>query len=557
MAALPRESGSAVVLTADRGSYSDYSRSSPFGYFACLPSHVVPRFLMDRVFTPPAPTENGGPTALWAPYALRKVEASLHRAGIVDVAVVPPERLETAVGKRTRVVGVTAHDPYGLSPVSTKLTMLFGGGPAWNAVFFDELGARVQRLRSRCSFVTVAGGPGIWQTTYRVPDWVDTIFHGEGEVDFPILAARAIEGVAPPPVVHGRSATLEQIPTILKPARLGEVQVTRGCPRGCEFCSITPEKYRTIPLGQIRTEVELNIRHGERDVELLTDDILLYGARKLRTNHEKVVELFREVKRLGAEHLFFPHVSAPAVREAPDTIREIGEIAEYDRYPGISPVVGLETGSERIFAKYMPAKAFPWKPADWWNVVLDATRILNEANIWPCYTMTIGFPDETDVDVDRSIGIVEAIVGQDLKAWVFPLPVVPISSSRLKGNPFPELERLPTRYWDLLYVAWQRDLKLARELTATVTNRIKSRIADRFFRMVADRFGESLLRIFAELSATRGRLSHEFRSIDLNRPFGWLRMAYWTMQAAVSRADPAPSAVPARGSFDAASGRGL
>jgi radical SAM superfamily enzyme YgiQ (UPF0313 family) len=523
-----------VVLTADRGSFSDYSRSTPFGYFACLPAHIVPRPLMDRVFTPPAPTDNGGPGALWAPYALRKLEAALVAAGVSDVAVVPPERLDRAVGPRTRVVGLSAHDPYGLSPVSTKLTMLFGGGPAWNSVFFDELGRQVERLRARAPFVTIAGGPGIWQMTYRIPEWIDTVFHGEAEVDFPLVAQRALAGERPPPVMHGRSATLEQIPTILRPARLGEVQVTRGCPRGCEFCSITPEKYRTIPLEQIRAELKVNMRAGERDVELLTDDVLLYGARKLRTNHERVVELFQEVKKMGAQHLFFPHVSAPAVRESPQTIRAIGEIAEYDRYNGISPVVGLETGSERVFAKYMPAKAFPWKPADWWDVVLDATRVMNEANIWPCYTMTIGFPDETDADVDRSIGIVEAIIAQDLKAWIFPLPVIPISSSRLKGNPFPELERLPARYWDLLYIAWRRDLRLARELTPTVTSRIRSPRADALFRGIADRIGNSLLRVFAELSATRGRKSHEFRTLDLNRPGGWLRMAYWTMQAAVA-----------------------
>ncbi len=442
--------------------------------------------------------------------------------------------LDAAVGPTTRVVGVTAHDPYGLSPVSMKLTMLFGGGPTWNASYLQELGVILSHLRARYPIRVIAGGPGIWQMSRGRPEWVDTVFQGEAEVDFPNVVRAILAGASVPSTVQGRSAKVEEIPPILKPARVGEAQVTRGCPRGCEFCSITPEKYRTFPLEIIQREIAVNLTSGERSVELLTDDILLYGAKKLHPDHEAVIRLFTAVKKMGAEQIYFPHVSAPAVKEAPETILEIGEIAQYDRFPGESPVVCLETGSTRIFAKYMPAKAFPWKPADWSDVILDATQIMNQAHIWPCYTMTIGFPDETDHDVDDSIRLIERIVAQDLKAWIFPLPVIPISTSRLKGNPFPILERLPSRYWDLLEIAWQRDLKLARELTPTVTSRMKSAVARRIIQFFVDRLTQSVGAIFRDLRQTHGRKSYEFSHVDLNSSFGAVRSIYWATRASLA-----------------------
>jgi radical SAM superfamily enzyme YgiQ (UPF0313 family) len=58
-----------------------------------------------------------------------------------------------------------------------------------------------------------------------------------------------------PKIVYGKDAKIDEIPPIINPARLGEVQITRGCPRGCAFCSITPETFRSIPLDVIKKEV--------------------------------------------------------------------------------------------------------------------------------------------------------------------------------------------------------------------------------------------------------------------------------------------------------------
>ncbi|TRM80446.1 radical SAM protein, partial [Sulfolobus sp. F3] len=148
-----------IILTADKGSFTDYGGSSVLGYVACMPSRLVPRAFMDKFFTPNTPVDSEG-KALYAPYALRKVESVLVHAGFSSVAVVPPERLGKVVDGRTRVVGLTVHDPFGLNPVSFKLSMIFGGGSTWTAKYFEELGESISKLKGKYGFKVVAGGPG-------------------------------------------------------------------------------------------------------------------------------------------------------------------------------------------------------------------------------------------------------------------------------------------------------------------------------------------------------------------------------------------------------------
>ncbi|MEZ0289826.1 MAG: radical SAM protein, partial [Sulfolobales archaeon] len=269
-----------------------------------MPSRLVPRFFMNRFFTPPVKTDRLG-RALVAPYPLRKVEAVLLKAGY-DVWVVPPHKLEKTVGERTKIVGISVHDPLGIDPVSFKLSMIFGGGETWTARFFRELSDKVSSLKKKFRFKVIVGGPASWELVNENLDFIDLILVGEAESILPSLIEKLISGERLPRVVRSKSAKLEDIPPIVNPARLGEVQITRGCPRGCWFCSVTPETFRSIPIDIIKKEVEVNIRGGIRRVELITDDIMLYGSQALRVNHDAIVKLYTELASMNVEGIWFP-----------------------------------------------------------------------------------------------------------------------------------------------------------------------------------------------------------------------------------------------------------
>ena len=516
-----------VILSADRGSFTDYGGSSVLGYVACMPSRLVPRFFMDKFFTPKVKTDKEG-KALYAPYALRKIESLLSESGF-NVAVIPPEKIEKFAGK-TRILGITVHDPFGLNPVSAKLSFLFGGGPTWTAQFFDELGQKISDLKGKFNFKVIAGGPGAWELSLRKPEWIDVVFLRDAEVDLPKVIKGMIENEDVPQVVRGKDPKVDDIPPIKNPARLGEVQITRGCPRGCKFCSITPESFRSIPIDVIKKEVEVNIKGGWRRVEFITDDVMLYGSSKLRTNHEAIVKLFSEVMAMGVDGIWFPHISAPAVRESPKTVKAISEITRYDVDRAAAPVVGLETGSQKIFEKYMSAKAFPWTPKDWKNIIIDATGIMNNYYIYPCYTMTIGYPEETEEDVRESMDLVQSIIDHKFTAWVFPLPVIPISTSYISKNPYPKPETLPEGYWDLLYMSWNYNFKVTRDLIPILTGGIRNKFARNVVKTMINKTFSSIDDIFRNLKETKGEYSKTFSKINLNNTVGIIKAIYWLIR---------------------------
>ena len=520
-----------IVLTADRGSFTDYGGSSALGYVACMPYRLVPRIFMDKIFAPPVKVDKEG-KAIFAPYALRKVEATLLSHGFSDVAVVPPEYIEKSVSNKTKVVGLSVHDPLGLDPVSFKLSLLFGGGPTWTAKFFEELGEKVAKLKQKYNFKVIIGGPAAWELLNQRPNWVDILFIGEAEVTLPEVIKKIEEGQQVPDVIKGKDPKVEEIPPIANPARFGEVQITRGCPRGCAFCPITPESFRTIPLEVIKKEVEVNKKAGWNRVDFITDDVMLYGSQKLKVNHDAIVRLFTEVMNMGVDGVWWSHISAAPVKDSPKTVKAMAEIARYDFDRAAAPVVGLETGSIKIFEKYMRAKAFPWTPKDWHDIIIDATAIMNDNYIFPCYTMTIGYPDETDEDVQQSIDLVQKIIDHGFIAWIFPLPVIPIATTRIRDNPFPYMDRLPSKYWDLLYISWNYDLKITRKLAPVITNKVKSKIVMKIEQYMIDKIFSSIDQIFYELKQTKGKKSLEFSNINLNNTIGVIKSIYWLIRLA-------------------------
>jgi len=71
---------------------------------------------------------------------------------------------------------------------------------------------------------------------------------------------------------------VNEIPVIKGASVNGLVEIMRGCPRGCKFCSVTLRPLRFIPLEKILSEVEVNIKSGVKGVILHSEDVLLYQA---------------------------------------------------------------------------------------------------------------------------------------------------------------------------------------------------------------------------------------------------------------------------------------
>ncbi|MGD0994750.1 MAG: radical SAM protein [Candidatus Bathyarchaeia archaeon] len=516
-----------IVLTADQALMTNFSGISFFDFGHCVPYRLVPEPFLKKVLGSPPETDGRGRARI-ATYPLRKVEAALLNAGFErkQVIVTTPNKIRRAITKDTCIVGLSVVDPLGKAPVTYTLASLLGGGDSCTKVEFLTLMKEVKTLKKKYNFKLIVGGQGVWQlSTVQKALGIDTLFFGEAEVTFPQLASSIINGEKTPSIVYGETPSVDEIPAIVNPSRLGAVQITRGCPRGCQFCSPATLEFRSMPLEKILEEIKVNVKNGLKHIDLRSDDILLYGANGIWVNHETVTKLFRTVIEKYNVPVTFPHVSIATVRQDPSLVKEISEIAGFDfRHPTF-PDVGLESGSPRIIAKYMSGKPRPWTPQEWPETALEATRIMNENHWYPCYTMIVGFPDENEDDIVKTIELVSELRNMKAMAWTFPLLSIPISNTPLEKQGYPNLKAMPKAVWELFWISWQQSLwfsqKVRDQLLSELTNPLYREAANRLF----DAGIESLNNFFAQMHEDPLTAFSEGMKLDFHSINGMITLA--------------------------------
>jgi hypothetical protein len=109
-----------------------------------------------------------------------------------------------------------------------------------------------------------------------------------------------------------------------------------------------------------------------------------------------------------------------------------------------------------------------------------------------------------------------------------------MTSSRLRGKPFPMIDKLPGKYWELLYIAWSYDLKMSREMLPEMTKRMGNSVSRHIVNLMTDRIFSRIGGIFKELAESHGQKAYEFSDINLNSTIGFLKSIYWLGLASIS-----------------------
>ena len=177
------------------------------------------------------------------PHGLRVVEALLLEDYTADdIAVCYADQLERFVGENTRVVGVHAHNPLGITFATDVYAGLYGREcEPVNAAEFRRLIQHPVLQRHKHHLKVIVGGPGSWQIEHKglQDEWgIDCLVSGEAEEILRPLFRSAVEGEDIPRKVEGHSPKLDSIPRIRHRSTFGVVEITRGCGRGCQFCSV-------------------------------------------------------------------------------------------------------------------------------------------------------------------------------------------------------------------------------------------------------------------------------------------------------------------------------
>ncbi len=317
--------------------------------------------------------------AVAVPNGLRVVESLLlQKFKPEDIAVCYTDQLDLFVGPDTRVVGVHAHNPLGIAFATDVYSHMYGKSlDPINAVEFKRLVTHPALKRHKDHLKLIIGGPGSWQIEKKsLQDelGIDCIVDGEAEEIVVPLFESAMRGEALPRKVEGKSPPMELIPTTHNRSTFGVVEVTRGCGRGCQFCSIALRKGKSLPLDHILENVRTQVAGGAETIMLTTEDIFLYEqGPKFDTNIPALRKLFESVAAVpGVKHVIQSHGTISPIVRDPNVLDELAHVAvdkSIHRHPAsthpenryASLFVGLETGSPRLFNQFMKGKAYPYQ----------------------------------------------------------------------------------------------------------------------------------------------------------------------------------------------------
>ena len=510
-----------VVLSADRTLMSPYRGISLASFFGCAPAldfnrskdsfwyyilknQVTPRVLFDFICNPIG--HNNG-IANYAPYGLRKLEASLLRDGYnpADVVVAHPDYIDKFIGPETEVVGTYEMDPLGMGPVT--MTFTFGRKTmSYDELYNRDLHLRINAAKNRngSKAKVIVGASGTWQYNYdpaKIEEYglygivegdlggigpeldgvggrfFDAVINGELETSNPFkkreFKVEIKEFVKSDRKYHGRffhysdEPSIDEIPNIVNPSMHGMIEVMRGCGRGCKFCDVTLRPLRYYPIEKVQKEIEINMKYGGlKNAWIQSDDIFVYGlnprtTKNMQPNREAIEELFRGIMDTGIEHTNPTHGTLAGAIADERLIPNVSKIIKSgpDNFIGIQ--CGLETGSIRLIGKYADRKLAPYRPSEWHWVVKEGVKTLNEHYWIPAFTLIMGLDNNESMDDSwETIRLIHELETEqpDSKFTVTPLTFVPIGLLE-KSSFFDIGNTMDPGKLGVMYKTWQHNFK--------------------------------------------------------------------------------------------------
>src|SRR5260370_3329908 len=256
--------------------------------------------------------------AKYVPNGLRMVETLLLREySEADVVVCYTDQLERFVGPETKLLAVHAHNPLGISYPPDVYSKLAGENlmPV-NAHEFIKIVTHpvIEKYKPKI----VVGGPGAWQLekANRLDEFkIDYLIDGEIERVFAELFQRILDSDPSLPRVvklpTDMQPTVEEIPVVRHRSTFGVCEITRGCGRGCQFCSPATNVGRSFPLEHIIASAEVNAREGATERMIASEDILLDDQLPhFETNIPALEQLFKSIIAVpGIETIQTSHIT--------------------------------------------------------------------------------------------------------------------------------------------------------------------------------------------------------------------------------------------------------
>ena len=464
-----------IVLTASSTEASEWHHS----IWQQMMSATVPQKFANTFFNKVSFENEAWPDgrAKYVPNGLRMVETLLLREyREEDVVTCYVDNLEKFVGPETKVLAIHAHNPLGISYATDIYAKIFGENLLpLNAGEFLKIVKHPVIAKYKPKIVV--GGPGAWQLerANRLDEFkIDYLIDGEIERAFKVLFQRIMEGDPTLPrivkIPKEMQATVEEIPVVRHRSTFGVVEITRGCGRGCQFCGPATKVGRSFPLHHIIESVKVNAGEGATEIMLSSEDMFLYEQLpNFETNVPALEEMLGSIISVpGIETIQTSHITMAPVVKDPSIIERLtpylvptSHVQHRDStdpdHRAADPIIGLETGSARLFNTYMKGKAYPYKAHQWRDVVLKGMEILNRNNWFPFCTFIIGLPGETDEDTKESLNLLYDL--RHAKGTFVPTFFVPLEDTRMQKKEGAKLIEMTDLQWEFFFTCWKYNLE--------------------------------------------------------------------------------------------------
>jgi radical SAM superfamily enzyme YgiQ (UPF0313 family) len=478
------DGGKLIVITAPLTEIIDHA-----GYFIQMGMASLPQW-MERFLDGKYPNwreveYNEDGSARYMPAGARLAEAALLREYRPEqIVACYPDDLEKFIGPNTRIVAVSTHNPLGVTFAAGVYTSIFGSSKMpINAHYTRQMFQKIKTNPYRSNFKVIVGGSGGWQiiqtNTYEELG-VDCVVEGRAESEEVMsIFRKVIDGEDPPrqtEIAHPKDRNAILVPA--KRTTFGVVEMTTGCGRRCQFCVPDLNPQLDMPKDKIMSAVLANVRQGNKQISLATEDMFIWGQVHTSTpfyfpNRDALLDLYSEIVNTpGVEQHLLSHATiAPAVVD-PIMIEKLSDLllpkspihfpylSNHPQKKALIPLIGLETGSIRMARMIMPSKAVPFAIEDWSSVVIEGLSVLNRNNWFPAMTLIIGNPGETDDDVKATIDLVCEVERRGLFAFFIPSIFTPLHDTRMQDKKgVTQTRELTALQWQLMMKCWKMNLR--------------------------------------------------------------------------------------------------